>query len=69
MSFKELSIESEYRSGENDIIREFYLPLLYEAKEYKRAVGFFSSTSLVELSKGITQLIKNIWVMQQNLQL
>lgn len=34
-------------------MQDFYIPLLKEADSYKRAVGFFSSTALIEISKGI----------------
>lgn len=59
MSFKELNIKNEYRSLIDNVIKEFYIPLLGQATLYKRAVGFFSSSSLVEISKGITGLVKN----------
>lgn len=59
MSFKEKLIKPEYRSLSDDIVKEFYLPLLNDAVLYKRAVGFFSSSALIEISKGITGLIKN----------
>ena len=47
------SIKTEYRSLIDNVVQDFYIPLLQEANSYKRAVGFFSSTSLVEISKGI----------------
>lgn len=59
MSLKDLDLKHEYRSFEDDLIESFYIPVLSEAKEYKRAVGFFSSTGLIEISKGISLLIKN----------
>ncbi|MFB5931820.1 DEAD/DEAH box helicase family protein [Peribacillus frigoritolerans] len=59
MSFKEKNIRTEYRSFSNNVVKEFYLPLLEDAVLYKRAVGFFSSSALVEISKGISGLIKN----------
>ena len=46
-------IKSEYRSLIDNVVQDFYIPLLKEAVTYKRAVGFFSSTALVELSIGI----------------
>ena len=46
-------IKTEYRSLIDNVVQDFYIPLLREADSYKRAVGFFSSTSLVEISKGI----------------
>lgn len=59
MSIKEKTIKSEYRSLIDNVIQDFYLPLLKEAVLYRRAVGFFSSSSLVEISKGITDLAKS----------
>lgn len=55
MSLKDhdVAIKSEYRSLIDNVVQDFYIPLLQEANSYKRAVGFFSSTSLVEISKGI----------------
>ncbi len=59
MGFKDLELKREYRSFKDDIIKDFYVPVLKEARIYKRAVGFFSSTALTEISKGISELIKN----------
>ena len=55
MSLKDhdLGIKSEYRSLIDNVVQDFYIPLLKEANSYKRAVGFFSSTALIEISKGI----------------
>ena len=54
-----LVLKKEYRSLEDNVVQEFYLPTLYRANSYKRAVGFFSSSALIEISKGICQLVKN----------
>lgn len=59
MSFTELDIKQEYRSRLDNVIKDFYIPVLKEATLYKRAVGFFSSTALVEMSLGICGLVKN----------
>lgn len=59
MSLRDHHIKSEYRSLIDNVIQDFYLPLLHEANLYKRAVGFFSSSSLVEISKGIGDMAKN----------
>jgi len=59
MSLKELNITKEYRSSHGNIVNDFYIPILQESISYKRAVGFFSSTALIEISKGISGLIKN----------
>ncbi|MCM3729944.1 DEAD/DEAH box helicase family protein [Neobacillus cucumis] len=59
MSFKNLNLKDCYRSSDDNVLTNFYIPTLSIAKNYKRAVGFFSSTALIELSKGISGLLKN----------
>lgn len=59
MSFQELYIKKEYRSLLDSVAKDFYIPLLIQAVKYQRAVGFFSSSCLVEISKGISELAKN----------
>ena len=59
MGYQDLSIQRSYKTNKNDIVKEFYVPILKNSVLYKRAVGFFSSTALVELSKGIAGLVKN----------
>lgn len=59
MGLKDIEIKSEYRSLIDDVAKDFYIPLLKQAVSYKRAVGFFSSSALVEISKGIAALVEN----------
>lgn len=59
MSFLELNIKDEYRSLEDDIVKDFYTPVLKQSKKYQRAVGFFSSSALIDISRGIAALVKN----------
>lgn len=59
MSFKELTLKKMYRSKKCNIVNEFFVPVLNEAVEYKRAVGFFTSSALYQLAEGISGLIKN----------
>lgn len=56
MSLQDVPVKNEYRSLIDNVVQDFYLPLLKEATVYKRAVGFFSSSSLVEISKGIAKM-------------
>lgn len=58
MSLKDISIKREYRPEDN-VVRNFYIPLLSSAISYQRAVGFFSSTILAEIAVGISELVKN----------
>ncbi|MDG4754604.1 DEAD/DEAH box helicase family protein [Micromonospora aurantiaca] len=39
-----LSLSQAYRSGENNLLEEFYVPCLAASVSYDRAVGYFSST-------------------------
>ena len=59
MSLRDVDIKFEYRSLIDEVTEEFYVPLLHEACAYKRAVGFFASSSLIEIANGISALIKN----------
>lgn len=56
MSIRDIPLKSEYRSFADNVVQSFYLPVLSEAATYRRAVGFFSSSSLVEITKGICSL-------------
>ena len=47
MGLADLRFDLEYRNFKKDVIKEFYEPALSRAISYKRAVGFFSSTSLI----------------------
>ncbi len=58
MSYEQLNILPSYKTNRNDIVKEFYLPVLKRSVLYKRAVGFFSSTALLELSKGLAELVR-----------
>lgn len=58
MIFPNLPIKSEYRSPQDNIVQDFYIPVLENAVSYRRSVGFFSSSALVEISKGICELAK-----------
>jgi superfamily II DNA or RNA helicase len=39
-----LSLSQAYRSGENNLLEEFYVPCLAASTSYDRAVGYFSSS-------------------------
>lgn len=57
MSYKDIDIKSCYESGVNDIVEEFYEPVLSESVRYDRIAGFFSSSSLAVASRGISNFI------------
>lgn len=59
MGLIDVAVKKEYRSLLHDITHDFYIPLLSQAVEYKRAVGFFSSTVLCKIADGVAALAKN----------
>lgn len=59
MDFTNLDLKDEYRSFQDNITEDFYIPVLKQSKMYKRAVGYFSSTALLQIVSGIKGLISN----------
>ena len=59
MSFKNLHIKTCYESGVDDIIEDYYVPVLGAAMQYDRIAGFFSSTSLAVAARGMADFIVN----------
>ena len=43
---RDVSFKTEYRSGRDELVSSLYHPVLAEAEQYWRAVGYFSSTAL-----------------------
>ena len=54
-----MEISRSYKTNKGNIVREFFIPIMRESVLYKRAVGFFSSTALIDMAKGISGLIRN----------
>ncbi|MFI7230604.1 DEAD/DEAH box helicase family protein [Nonomuraea angiospora] len=50
-------LRTEYRSDHSDVVGEFYIPALAAARQYDRAVGYFTASSLAVLSKGMDDFI------------
>lgn len=46
-SLAELTFQTSYHKGRDDIAAAFYLPCMQRASEYDRAVGFFRSTAFI----------------------
>lgn len=58
MSLQSIEIQDKYRSDDcPDLGTYFVSKLLEHSVVYKRAVGFFSSSALLKISKGISKLI------------
>lgn len=59
MTFRDLNLKFSYESGVDDLVQDFYIPVLNCAVSYDRIAGFFSSSSLSVAAQGIVGLIKN----------
>ena len=60
MSFRELeNMKLQYDTLGDDVIEDFFIPCLSKARLYKRNSGYFSSTALVALSRGLCEFVKN----------
>ena len=55
---RDIAIREDYRSDRNDLIRDFYVPCLSRSVRYDRAVGFFSSTSMAAVARGLATFIR-----------
>ncbi len=54
MSFKDIkNIQISYNTLLDEVVLNFYIPCLEQARVYKRAVGYFSSNVLLQISKGL----------------
>lgn len=57
--FTEIEIKSSYDSDDDDILNDFYNPVLANSVEYCRIAGFFTSSALAVAARGIMGLLKN----------
>lgn len=57
MPFTELKLKRSYDSYSSDLAKEFFNPVLSEAKIYLRAAAYFSSLSLRAISEGLASLL------------
>jgi superfamily II DNA or RNA helicase len=51
-------IRSHYRSGEDDLSRDFFVPCLEHATWYGRAVGYFSSSALLSWAQVLPRIVE-----------
>jgi len=54
-----LNLKVTYRSFDEDLVNDFYVPCLKNSILYKRAVGYFSSAALSEAARGLFGLVNN----------
>jgi len=59
VSFEDLDIKATYDSDEDDILNDFYIPVLTKSFRYNRLAGYFTSASFAASAKGLAQFLKN----------
>ena len=59
MGLKALNLKTAYYSDEDNLLLDFYVPVLSKSISYKRIAGYFSSNSLAVAAKGISKFISN----------
>lgn len=57
--FSNIKLKISYDSGSDDILWDFYVPVLSMANSYDRIAGFFSSSSLALAARGMEDFINN----------
>ncbi|WP_456847593.1 DEAD/DEAH box helicase family protein, partial [Cellulomonas sp. P5_C6] len=58
MALSDLHLETNYESGRNVLLDEFYIPCLQEANSYDRAAGYFSSTLYHVVAIAFTDFVR-----------
>lgn len=56
---RDLSLKTVYKSEYDNILEDFYIPALTVAKQYDRAVGFFSASTLSYAAQGMATFIRS----------
>lgn len=59
MNYTDIDIKTCYESGIDDIVEDFYEPVLGASVKYDRIAGFFSSSSLAVAARGMEKFIGN----------
>ena len=59
MMLEDLNLKFNYNSEDDNLLADFYLPVLAYAKRYDRAVGYFSAKVLEQLAIGLVHLVKS----------
>lgn len=59
MNLKELKLNVFYGSEESNLVKDFFVPVFENTFRAKRAVGYFRSSFLNDISKGLGKFVKN----------
>ena len=64
MSLRSIDLHISYNSDNDNILDNFYVPVLSESISYKRIGGYFSSSSFALAARGLSKFIINNGHMQ-----
>lgn len=59
ISLKDVQLKKAYSTDSDNILRDFYIPMLAKSSNYRRLAGFFTSSSLALAARGVFGLISN----------
>lgn len=59
MGLRDIDIQRNYDSADNDVVNDFYIPALSQSIEYDRIAGFFTSSSLAISLRGVVNIIEH----------
>ena len=57
--FRDLALKAVYRTESDNILKDFYIPVLSASVKYDRAVGFFSASMLSYAAQGLSAFVEN----------
>lgn len=56
VNLEALPLKLSYRTGRNDLVRDFFIPCLEASVQYRRAAGYFTSAGLALAARGVASL-------------
>ena len=59
ISLTDLDLDLQYRSDTHNTLNDFYIPCFEVSTDYRRSVGYFSSSALQLASRGLERFIAN----------
>lgn len=59
MSFDREKIKTSYSTDKDNVLKDFYIPVIGKANSYDRAVGYFSTSGLLTFLRGVGGLVEN----------
>lgn len=58
-TLRDVALKAVYKTGDDDLLHDFYFPCLRAAVQYDRAVGFFSAAMLSCAAQGLSVFARN----------